>query len=166
MKPSAEHSSMLAEPRESEGSAEPEARQRDLTKGAQGQPEIDASRGLEFGRRVLAREISGLQDLAKSLDESFVKALDVLASLKGRAIITGMGKSGHVARKIAATLASTGTPAQFVHPGEASHGDLGMIARDDAVLALSNSGNTTELTDIVSYTRRFSMRWPRRRMSP
>ncbi len=118
---------------------------------------VDTSRGLEFGRRVLQREIKGLQDLAEGLDENFLQALDLLASLKGRAIITGMGKSGHVARKIAATLASTGTPAQFVHPGEASHGDLGMIAREDVVLALSNSGNTTELTDIVEYTRRFSI---------
>ncbi len=119
--------------------------------------EVDVSRGLEFGRRVLQREIQGLQELAEGLDESFLAALEVLAHLKGRAIITGMGKSGHVARKIAATLASTGTPAQFVHPGEASHGDLGMVARDDAVLALSNSGNTTELTDIVAYTRRYGI---------
>lgn len=119
--------------------------------------EVDVSRGLEFGRRVLQREIDGLQELAKGLDESFLRALELLASLRGRAIITGMGKSGHIARKIAATLASTGTPAQFVHPGEASHGDLGMIARDDVVLALSNSGNTTELTDIVAYTRRYAI---------
>ena len=157
MKPSAEHSSMLAEPRDSEGSEDPVVRPQDPVNRAQGHPEVDASRGLEFGRRVLAREISGLQDLAASLDDSFIKALGVLASIKGRAIITGMGKSGHIARKIAATLASTGTPALFVHPGEASHGDLGMIARDDAVLALSNSGNTSELTDIVSYTRRFAI---------
>lgn len=119
--------------------------------------EVDVSRGLEFGRRVLQREIQGLQELAESLDQSFLQALEILSSLKGRAIITGMGKSGHIARKIAATLASTGTPAQFVHPGEASHGDLGMIARDDVVLALSNSGNTTELTDIVAYTRRYAI---------
>ncbi|WP_282605905.1 SIS domain-containing protein [Pelagibius sp. Alg239-R121] len=125
--------------------------------GDPGPAAVDTRQGLEFGRRVLQREIHGLQDLAEGLDESFVQALDILAALKGRAIITGMGKSGHVARKIAATLASTGTPSQFVHPGEASHGDLGMIARDDVVLALSNSGNTTELTDIVGYTRRYAI---------
>jgi len=74
----------------------------------------------------------------------------MLARVKGRVIVTGMGKSGHIARKIAATLASTGTPAMFVHPGEASHGDLGMIAEGDAVLALSNSGDTAELGDILA----------------
>ncbi len=147
MKPFATQPSHLADPRDQEASAASD----------DDQPIVDNSRGLEFGRRVLQSEVRGLQDLAESLDESFIHALDILASLKGRAIITGMGKSGHVARKIAATLASTGTPSQFVHPGEASHGDLGMIARDDAVLALSNSGNTTELTDIVGYTRRFSI---------
>ena len=77
--------------------------------------------------------------------------------MTGRVIVTGMGKSGHIARKIAATLASTGTPAYFVHPGEASHGDLGMIAKDDAVIALSNSGNTQELNDLLEYTRRYSI---------
>jgi arabinose-5-phosphate isomerase len=87
----------------------------------------------------------------------FVRALDVLAGTQGRVIVTGMGKSGHIARKIAATMASTGTPALFVHPGEASHGDLGMITRDDTVLALSNSGETQELSDIVAYTRRFAI---------
>ena len=80
-----------------------------------------------------------------------------LVACEGRVVISGMGKSGHVARKIAATLASTGTPALFVHPGEASHGDLGMIVPDDAVIALSNSGETAELTDLVAYTRRFAI---------
>jgi arabinose-5-phosphate isomerase len=115
------------------------------------------NRDLDSARRVLELEARGLDELAAGLDDSFLQALELLAALKGRAIITGMGKSGHIARKIAATLASTGTPAQFVHPGEASHGDLGMIARDDVVLALSNSGNTIELTDIVAYTRRFAI---------
>ncbi len=155
MKPLATESSSLAARRDSEGPAGIEAQTNDASTKAAGM--IDSSRGLEFGRRVLEREICGLQELTENLDESFVRALDLLASLRGRAIITGMGKSGHIARKIAATLASTGTPSQFVHPGEASHGDLGMIARDDVVLALSNSGNTTELTDIVGYTRRFSI---------
>ena len=112
-------------------------------------------RDIEDARRVLATEIAGLTALAKSLDRAFVAAIDVLAAAKGRVIVTGMGKSGHIAGKIAATLASTGTPAFFVHPGEASHGDLGMIAPGDAVIALSNSGDTAELADVLAYTRRF-----------
>ena len=93
--------------------------------------------------------------LATALDDTFERALACLAGVAGRVVVTGMGKSGHIARKIAATLASTGTPALFVHPGEASHGDLGMIGRADGVIALSNSGETSELTDIIAYTRRF-----------
>jgi len=102
---------------------------------------------------VLELEGKGLALLAAGLDGRFVAALDVLGRTFGRVVVTGMGKSGHIARKIAATLGSTGTPAQFVHPGEASHGDLGNITRDDAVLALSNSGETPELADLVAYTR-------------
>jgi len=109
------------------------------------------------GKSVLAQEILGLQALQDMLDEPFGQAVACLAGVKGRIIVTGMGKSGHVARKIAATMASTGTPAHFVHPAEASHGDLGMITPNDAVLALSNSGETAELTDIISYTKRFSI---------
>ncbi|HUN47751.1 MAG TPA: KpsF/GutQ family sugar-phosphate isomerase [Stellaceae bacterium] len=124
-----------------------------LTKPSAG-PRED-SRDIEAARRVLQAEIAGLKALADSLNGAFVAAVEALARVKGRVIVTGMGKSGHVARKIAATLASTGTPAQFVHPGEASHGDLGMIAEGDAVLALSNSGDTAELGDILAYTRRF-----------
>jgi arabinose-5-phosphate isomerase len=105
--------------------------------------------------RVLRIEADALKALAGALDETFSRALDLLAGVEGRVVVTGMGKSGHVARKIAATLASTGTPAFFVHPGEASHGDLGMITRKDAVIALSNSGDTAELADIVAYSRRF-----------
>ena len=112
---------------------------------------------LDVGRRVLRLEAEGLDALANSLGEEFSRALDLLATASGRITVTGMGKSGHVARKIAATLASTGAPAQFVHPGEASHGDLGMIAPGDAVLAMSNSGDTTELNDIILYTRRFGI---------
>lgn len=112
---------------------------------------------LEAGRRVLRLEAKGLDALANSLGEEFSRALDLLTAVSGRITVTGMGKSGHIARKIAATLASTGTPAQFVHPGEASHGDLGMIAPADAVLAMSNSGDTTELNDIILYTRRFGI---------
>jgi arabinose-5-phosphate isomerase len=110
---------------------------------------------LDAARRVLRTEIAGLEALLDELDGSFTAATDILAGVKGRITVTGMGKSGHVARKIAATFSSTGTPAQFVHPGEASHGDLGMIAENDAVLALSNSGDTTELTDIIAYAKRF-----------
>ena len=109
------------------------------------------------GRRVLTAESAALTAVADQLGASFVKAVQLLMACKGRTVITGMGKSGHVARKIAATMASTGTPALFVHPGEASHGDLGMIVPDDVVIALSNSGETAELTDLIAYTRRFSI---------
>jgi arabinose-5-phosphate isomerase len=110
---------------------------------------------IEAARRVLRAEIAGLEALVADLNGSFTAAVDKLSHVDGRVAVTGMGKSGHVARKIAATFSSTGTPAQFVHPGEASHGDLGMIGEGDAVLALSNSGDTAELADIVAYTRRF-----------
>jgi arabinose-5-phosphate isomerase len=112
---------------------------------------------LAVGRRVIRAEIEGLRQLAETLDDGFGAALDRCAAASGRLIVTGIGKSGHVARKIAATLASTGTPAQFVHPAEASHGDLGMIGAGDVVIALSNSGNTAELADIVAYSRRFGI---------
>jgi arabinose-5-phosphate isomerase len=107
------------------------------------------------GRRVLRTEADALSALAASLDQSFADAVDRIAETDGRVIVTGMGKSGHIGRKIAATFASTGTPALFVHPAEASHGDLGMITQSDLVLALSNSGETPELADIVAYCRRF-----------
>lgn len=112
---------------------------------------------LQSAKRVLRLEVEGLQALSDSLDDSFVQTLDLLSAMKGRAVVTGMGKSGHVARKIAATMASTGTPAFFVHPGEASHGDLGMITEDDVVIALSNSGETAELADLVAYAKRFEI---------
>jgi len=112
---------------------------------------------LDVARDVLAAEAAGLRALAAGLDATFVRAVDLLAGCSGRVVVSGMGKSGHVGRKIAATMASTGTPAQFVHPAEASHGDLGMIVAGDAVLALSNSGETPELADLVGYTRRFAI---------
>jgi arabinose-5-phosphate isomerase len=118
-------------------------------------PALEEHRDIEAARRVIATEIAGLAALAKSLDRAFVEAIETLSRATGRVIVTGMGKSGHVARKIASTLASTGTPALFVHPGEASHGDLGMIAPGDAVIALSNSGDTAELAAILAYTRRY-----------
>ena len=116
-----------------------------------------ASPDLVAARRVLKLEGDALAALSDALDDSLVETIDRLHAVTGRIIVTGMGKSGHVARKIAATLASTGSPAQFVHPGEASHGDLGMITPKDAVLALSYSGRTTELSDLVAYTRRYDI---------
>jgi len=112
---------------------------------------------LDVARRVLATEVTGLRALAGGLDDSFHRAIDLLAAVTGRVVVSGMGKSGHVGHKIAATLASTGTPALFVHPAEASHGDLGMIVAGDAVLALSNSGETAELADLIAHTRRFGL---------
>ncbi len=112
---------------------------------------------LATARRVIKREAEALEMLAAGLDGSVAKAVDVILDAKGRVIVSGMGKSGHIARKIAATLASTGTPAQFVHPAEASHGDLGMVMRGDVVMVLSNSGETPELADIVAHTRRFDI---------
>ena len=109
---------------------------------------------LNSARRVLKIEADSLIAMADSLDEAFVQAVEMLLAAKGRVIVSGMGKSGHVARKIAATLASTGTPAHFVHPAEASHGDLGMVTRDDVALMLSNSGETPELMSLIDYTNR------------
>jgi arabinose-5-phosphate isomerase len=107
---------------------------------------------LLVGHTTLAQEQEGLRILSQSLDATFSKALDIIQHVKGRVIVSGMGKSGHVARKIAATFASTGTPSFFVHPAEASHGDLGMITPNDCVIALSNSGKTRELVDILEFT--------------
>lgn len=106
---------------------------------------------------MLRLEASALEATAAGLDERFDAAVRLLAGTTGRVVVSGMGKSGHIGRKIAATLASTGTPAQFVHPGEASHGDLGMIIRGDCVLALSNSGETSELGDLAAHARRFGI---------
>lgn len=110
-----------------------------------------------IGRRVIRREAEALELLADSLGDSFDAALAAILGARGRVIVCGMGKSGHIARKIAATFASTGTPAQFVHPGEASHGDLGMVTEADVALVLSNSGETPELADIIAHTRRFGI---------
>ena len=114
---------------------------------------------IESALRTLDTEAGGITALAAAIRDgmgaSFIAAAERIRAVKGRVIVTGMGKSGHVARKIAATLASTGTPAFFVHPGEASHGDLGMITPDDAIMALSWSGETAELKDLIDYSRRF-----------
>jgi arabinose-5-phosphate isomerase len=109
--------------------------------------------------RTLEAEAGGITALAAAIHDglghAFIAAVDLMRQARGRVIVTGMGKSGHVGRKIAATLASTGTPAFFVHPSEASHGDLGMIAADDVIMALSWSGETAELKDLTDYSRRF-----------
>ncbi len=117
----------------------------------------DHDKLIAAGKRVIAEEASALSQLQAGLDETFAKAIEVILAAKGRVIVSGMGKSGHIARKIAATLASTGTPAHFVHPAEASHGDMGMMAVGDVVLVLSNSGETPELADVVAHTRRFQI---------
>ncbi len=114
----------------------------------------DADRLMRLGRDTLALEAAGIERLRARLDASFARACERLLGCRGRVIVTGMGKSGHIGRKIAATLASTGTPAFFVHPGEASHGDLGMITAQDVVLALSNSGETEELLTILPLIKR------------
>jgi arabinose-5-phosphate isomerase len=116
---------------------------------------IDAA--IESGRRVIRAEAEALETMAAGIDDVFAAAVRLIGAVRGRTVVTGMGKSGHVARKIAATLASTGTPAMFVHPAEASHGDLGMITAQDAVLALSNSGETAELRDLLLYAKRFGI---------
>lgn len=119
--------------------------------------DADKQTFLDTARRVIATEASALAQLGQGLGDEFADAVELLLSAKGRVIISGMGKSGHIARKIAATFASTGTPAHFVHPAEASHGDLGMMAQGDVVIVLSNSGETPELADLVAYTRRFEI---------
>ncbi|MDB2414709.1 KpsF/GutQ family sugar-phosphate isomerase [Rickettsiales bacterium] len=112
---------------------------------------------IKIAKDVLDLEIEGLKALEEWLGEEFSRAVDLIYNLKGRVVVSGMGKSGHIANKIVATLASTGTPSIFVHPGEASHGDLGMITKDDAIILLSNSGETSELRDIINYACRFSI---------
>ena len=112
-------------------------------------------------RRALTTETEGMQQLIAAIDgpmgDALAQAVEVIRNAKGRVVMTGMGKSGHIARKIAATMASTGTPASFVHPAEASHGDLGMITPDDVVIMISNSGESPELRDILTYSRRFAV---------
>lgn len=108
-------------------------------------------------KRTIEREIEALRIMGDALNEDLSKALDLMQNCKGRVIITGMGKSGHVAQKIAATLASTGTPSFFIHPSEASHGDLGMVTLDDVVIAISNGGESKELSDILLYCKRFGI---------
>lgn len=115
---------------------------------------LDSGQALASGRRVLEIEARAVRELADRLDANFVRAAQIVLACKGRVVVSGIGKSGHIARKIASTLASTGTPAFFVHPAEASHGDLGMVTRDDVMIALSNSGESGELLVIVPLIKR------------
>ena len=112
---------------------------------------------LASAKRTIDKEVEALRMMENELDENLSKALDLIESCRGRIIVTGMGKSGHIGRKIAATFASTGTPAFFVHPSEASHGDLGMLTTADVVLAISNGGESKELSDILLYCKRFGI---------
>ena len=111
----------------------------------------------QLGREVIATELAEISALQNRIDDTFSQACELLLGCEGRIVITGMGKSGHIGGKIAATLASTGSPAFFVHPGEASHGDLGMITKNDIVIALSNSGNTAEIATIIPILKRFGV---------
>ncbi len=121
---------------------------------AASQPRVDGARALELAREVLATEAAAIQSMSARIGDSFVATVALLLGCRGRVVVSGIGKSGHVARKLAATLASTGTPAFFVHPAEASHGDLGMITPDDVVVMLSNSGETDELVSLAPHVRR------------
>ena len=112
---------------------------------------------IESAKRTIDREVDALRLIESEMDENLTRALDLIQSTKGRVIVTGMGKSGHIGQKIAATLASTGTPSFFVHPAEASHGDLGMLTTDDVVLAISNGGESKELSDILIYCKRYGI---------
>ncbi|MBE0627211.1 MAG: KpsF/GutQ family sugar-phosphate isomerase [Burkholderiales bacterium] len=115
---------------------------------------LPSKTALELAKQVLAIEAEAIQSLSARLGQSFLDAVALLLNCKGRVVVSGIGKSGHIARKIASTMASTGTPAYFVHPAEASHGDIGMIARDDVLIALSNSGESAELLTILPLLKR------------
>jgi arabinose-5-phosphate isomerase len=123
--------------------------------------QLDGQASIASALRTVATEQAGIAALASALEdglaEPFARAVDMMSKIEGRVIVTGVGKSGHIGSKIAATLASTGTPAFFVHPAEANHGDLGMIAKDDAIIAMSWSGESRELQGIIAYSRRFSI---------
>lgn len=108
--------------------------------------------------KTIDTEIEAINELKKLLNGNLTQTLDLIQNSKGRVILTGMGKSGHIAKKIAASLASTGTPSFFIHPAEASHGDLGMITNDDVIIAISNSGESRELIDVLNYSKRFGIK--------
>ena len=115
------------------------------------------NKDIESAERTIDKEIDALKMMRSELNDNLIKALDLMQHIKGRVVVTGMGKSGHIGNKIAATLASTGTPSFFVHPAEASHGDLGMLTEDDCVLAISNGGESKELSDIIVYCKRYGI---------
>ncbi len=121
------------------------------------QSQVNPAQIKKLGLAVIDTELSAVEALKAVIDDSFVKACELILGCKGRVVVTGMGKSGHIGNKIAATMASTGTPAFFVHPGEASHGDLGMITPQDVVIALSNSGETGEILTIIPILKRLSV---------
>ena len=118
---------------------------------------LDPTAALTAAKRTFQMEAEAVANLAQKLDQQFPKACELMLASTGRIIVTGMGKSGHIARKIAATLASTGTPAHFVHPGEASHGDMGMITAQDVVVALSNSGTAVEILTLLPLLKRLGV---------
>lgn len=118
--------------------------------------EVDEE-AISYGKLTIERAIEGLSAMVPTLDREFAMLVERIIALKGRLIVSGMGKSGHIARKIAATFASTGTPSYYVHPAEANHGDMGMIAGDDLLLLLSNSGETAELAEMIAYAKRFEI---------
>lgn len=118
---------------------------------------MSENKDIQAAKKAIDREVEALEILKNELDGNLSKVLDLIENIKGRVIVTGMGKSGHIGRKIAATLASTGTPSFFVHPGEASHGDLGMLTNEDVVLAISNGGESRELSDILMYCKRYNI---------
>lgn len=137
------------------------AAKKPIKKKSSGAPKPSKNASLEAAKRTLKLEIAGLGELRDSLSSNlgraFTQAVETVAKARGRVIVSGIGKSGHIGQKIAATFASTGTPAFFVHPSEASHGDLGMITRDDVILAISWSGESVELSNIIAFSRRFKV---------
>lgn len=119
---------------------------------------INKKKILEIGKESINTEIKGIQTLSDSIDDNFIKAIDWILGIKGRVFLSAVGKPSYIAHKVAATFASTGTPAFFIHPDEASHGDLGMITKEDLVILLSNSGGSAELNDIIAYCKRFNIK--------
>ena len=118
---------------------------------------MNTTRINELAKEVLDIEANSILRLKNSINENFDKAIDILYNCKGRVIITGMGKSGHIGRKIAATLSSTGTPSYFLHPAESTHGDSGIITKNDVIIAISNSGETQELMNLLPLIKRFGV---------
>ena len=118
---------------------------------------MNKSKLINRAKKTLSIEIKELKNLTKIFNDKFYKAVILLSKVKGRVIVTGIGKSAHIGNKISATLSSTGTPSYFIHPTEASHGDLGGIKKNDCIIAISNSGETSELNNIINYAKRFDI---------